>query len=163
MYLLALAVHQFGTLALVLIGQHQYRHKARQYALEQFKFDAIGGALGALNSWINRTPDPSQADAALMDEFDKVLGVLDLTAEAPASEASDEDAYIDDLVRRRTEARASKDWGEADRIRDELAALAKPAAEFMPRADDGTLARRARQWAKAVARSRDWTDADPVS
>lgn len=49
------------------------------------------------------------------------------------------------------------------RNRDELAALAKPAAEFMPRADNGTLARRARQWAKAVARSRDWTDADPVS
>ena len=49
------------------------------------------------------------------------------------------------------------------RNRDELAALAKPAAEFMPRADDGTLARRARQWARAVERSRDWTDADTTT
>ena len=32
-------------------------------------------------------------------------------------------ARIDDLVARRSEARAAKDWGAADQIRDELAAL----------------------------------------
>ena len=85
----------------------------------------IGGALGALNSWINRTPDPTRADAALINEIDAVLSVLDLDAAPapPSPHASEEDARIADLVRRRTEARAAKDWAEADRIRDELASL----------------------------------------
>ncbi len=85
----------------------------------------IGGALGSLNSWMNRTPDPSQADAEFMDVLEGVLGVLDLAdvEVSGSAEGGDEDARIDDLVRRRTEARASKDWPEADRIRDELNAL----------------------------------------
>ena len=33
------------------------------------------------------------------------------------------DAVVEALVHQRGEARASKNWGEADRIRDELAAL----------------------------------------
>lgn len=44
------------------------------------------------------------------------------------------------------------------RDRSELAALAKPSAVFTPQPDDGTLAQRARQWARAVERSRDWAD-----
>ncbi len=81
----------------------------------------VAGAIGAINSWINGVESPSQADAALMRVFDGVLGVLGLEGAGPAPDAdSDADAYINDLVRRRQEARASKDWGEADKIRDEL-------------------------------------------
>ena len=83
----------------------------------------IAGAMGAINTWINRTPEPTRADAALMEEIDGVLGVLSLSDVAADPADASEDAHIDDLVRRRTEARASKDWPEADRIRDELAAL----------------------------------------
>jgi cysteinyl-tRNA synthetase len=82
----------------------------------------VSGALGVLNGWIGRTTAPTQADAALLRTFDGVLGVLDLEDVAEADGAGEGDAEIDDLVRRRNEARASRDFAEADRIRDELAA-----------------------------------------
>lgn len=83
----------------------------------------VAGAIGAINIWINTIDEPTSDDAALMRTFDDVLGVLSLgAAEAPESDEG-EDAYIDDLVRRRTEARAAKDWAEADKIRDELSEL----------------------------------------
>jgi len=84
-------------------------------------------AIGAINMFINRTPNPGPGDAAALMVMDGVLGVVSLaqrdaaaSAEAPRSE---EDLYIDDLVRRRTEARKMKNWPEADKIRDELARL----------------------------------------
>ncbi len=83
----------------------------------------VAGAIGAMNSWIGRTPAPSRADAALLRELDGVLGVIGLPDAKQAAAPTDEDARIDDLVRRRTEARAAKDWAEADRIRDELNTL----------------------------------------
>ena len=65
--------------------------------------------------------DRERVTVALADA-DRVFGVLDPAEweEAPAGE--DDDAEIEDLVRRREEARAGKDWAEADRLRDELAA-----------------------------------------
>ena len=49
----------------------------------------------------------------------EVLGLEDLLA----AEAGDgPDAAAQDLLRRREEARAARDWAEADRLRDELAA-----------------------------------------
>ena len=47
--------------------------------------------------------------------FDEVLGVLEGGEQAL-------DAEVDDAIRRRAEARKAKDFAEADRIRDELAA-----------------------------------------
>lgn len=81
----------------------------------------IAGALGALNAWIGRTTSPCKADGKALRAFDAVLGVMSLGAAAPAS--GEGDAHVDDLVRRRTEARKSKNWAESDKIRDELAAL----------------------------------------
>ena len=67
--------------------------------------------------------DQGRAFVAAMARMDQVLGVI-FTPKAPMEIASAEaDAQIDDLVRRRTEARAQKNWAESDRIRDELAAL----------------------------------------
>jgi len=59
----------------------------------------------------------------LMRRFDPVLGLK--LGEAPADAepaAAPADARIDGLLEARNAARAAKDWGEADRIRDELAA-----------------------------------------
>jgi len=81
----------------------------------------IAGAIGAINSWMNATATPGRADAALMRKFDRVLGVLGRAV--PEAARTDEESRIDELVRRRGEARAAKDWGEADRIRAELAGL----------------------------------------
>jgi cysteinyl-tRNA synthetase len=87
----------------------------------------VAGAIGAINMFINRTPNPGPGDAAALALMDGVLGVVALaqrdataTSDAPRSA---EDLHIDDLVRRRTEARQTKNWPEADKIRDELARL----------------------------------------
>ncbi len=79
------------------------------------------GALGAISAWINRTAEPTRADAELMREFDVALGLLDL--ESPGAAASGDDAAIEALVKQRDEARQNKDWAESDRIRDELAGM----------------------------------------
>jgi len=54
----------------------------------------------------------------LLREADGVLGVL----EVDASGGGEDDAEIDALVEARNAARTSKDWAEADRVRDELSA-----------------------------------------
>ncbi|MCI8537912.1 MAG: cysteine--tRNA ligase [Oscillospiraceae bacterium] len=81
----------------------------------------------------------SATKRALLDSFDQVLG-LDLLAKADRKRAAEEkrkasapsssgiiitgegDPAIDALVLQRAEAKKSKNWAEADRIRDELKA-----------------------------------------
>jgi cysteinyl-tRNA synthetase len=58
---------------------------------------------------------------ALLSEFDDFLG-LELAHAEPRGRTSESDPRIDALVRQREEARAGKNFAEADRIRDELAA-----------------------------------------
>ena len=57
-------------------------------------------------------PDAACALAALK-RFDHVLGVLE-------EQTEDLDAEVEDLIRRRGEAREAKDWATADSIRDRL-------------------------------------------
>ena len=62
----------------------------------------------------------------LLDDFDRVLS-LDLIKAADAlkeekEEVSEEDAYILEMIAKRAEAKKAKNYAEADRIRDELAA-----------------------------------------
>src|SRR5262245_4982953 len=69
----------------------------------------------------NASPDKGLRETAAMQfatvrELAGVLGI-ELRAEAPEA-----DAEIDALVEAREQARRDKDWAEADRIRDELAA-----------------------------------------
>jgi len=86
----------------------------------------VAGALGAINAWINRRADePTRADAALLKSFDDVLGVLSLPAagEHVARPEQDPDAErIEALIKQRNDARANKEYAEADRLRDELTA-----------------------------------------
>jgi cysteinyl-tRNA synthetase len=55
----------------------------------------------------------------LLSEFDAWLGLELMTA--PVEKARESDPRIDALVAEREQARARKDWAEADRIRDALA------------------------------------------
>jgi cysteinyl-tRNA synthetase len=57
----------------------------------------------------------------LLLAFDQILG-LDLDSAVPPEEISESDPRIDRLVAGREEARRQRDWSEADRIRDVLAA-----------------------------------------
>jgi cysteinyl-tRNA synthetase len=67
---------------------------------------------------------PGEADRQLAPRWRllrELAGVLGLEAEAaPAEAASGEEAEIERLVARRSEAKARRDYGEADRIRDQL-------------------------------------------
>jgi cysteinyl-tRNA synthetase len=84
----------------------------------------VSGVLGALfrtiregNSALDRGELPEAARSALRDtlrKWDRVLGVLERPVEIL-------DAEVEDLIARRTEARASRNFAEADRIRTELA------------------------------------------
>ena len=61
----------------------------------------------------------------LLADFDRVLGVLDPAEWEGEGEAGGDglsDDEIDEMVRAREQARADKDWAEADRLRDELTA-----------------------------------------
>ncbi len=83
----------------------------------------IAGAIGTINSWINDTPTPTHADGVLLRTFDAVLGVVELPDIESSVEEDPEAGKIEDLLRRRTKARASKDWAAADEIRDQLDAM----------------------------------------
>ena len=67
---------------------------------------------------IVKNPNKSKDLANLLLEFDKVLGVnIDKQAEESNVEIPEE---IKDLLEKRKEARANKDWALSDKIRDEL-------------------------------------------
>jgi cysteinyl-tRNA synthetase len=86
----------------------------------------ISGALGVLFDMVhagNKALDAGETDgsaarAALdaLADMDRVLGLLQ-------GEAGTADAAIQELVARRQQARAEKNWSEADRLRKELLAL----------------------------------------
>jgi cysteinyl-tRNA synthetase len=93
----------------------------------------IAGAIGVLNEAVARhSPDapppagdetgPTYAgELEALDRMDSVLGVLSLRA---TGEAGDVDvALVEQKIAQRNDARASKDWVGADRLRDELAAM----------------------------------------
>jgi cysteinyl-tRNA synthetase len=69
-----------------------------------------------MNRWMDARglshPDRARVESLLKD-IDSVLGILDLNP-PPKDEA------LEDLIRRREEARRARDWVMADRIRDQL-------------------------------------------
>jgi cysteinyl-tRNA synthetase len=77
-------------------------------------FDMTHAGNRLLDSGEMSAAEAAAADASLSD-FDRVLGVLE-----PGEEQIDEE--LQELARQRVVARKNKDWAEADRIRDELAA-----------------------------------------
>jgi cysteinyl-tRNA synthetase len=84
----------------------------------------VSGALGAVfrvvreaHVAMNRGELPSGSREVLRDALERFDTVLDVFTK-PAEAVDDE---IEDLIRRRLAAREAKDWGEADRIRDDLA------------------------------------------
>jgi cysteinyl-tRNA synthetase len=68
----------------------------------------------------DKTLPPADRRTLLL-EFDEWLG-LDLATATLPEEDQESDPRVDALVARREEARSGKDWAEADRIRDALAA-----------------------------------------
>ena len=73
---------------------------------------------------VARDTDLTDADRwSLLADFDRVLGFgLAEAVDPEAADDSADDPRIAGLLADRTAARANKDWDEADRIRDLLAA-----------------------------------------
>ena len=89
-------------------------------------------------------PERARALAGTLRALGAVLGLLGADADgwlrgAPAGESPD-DEEIEAMIAKRAEARARKDWGEADRLRDELTA----AGVVVEDGAQGTAWRRAR-------------------
>ena len=90
---------------------------------DDLNFSAARAAMLGLVSDVNRAGLPlSPGDAAAVREalayMDGVLGV----GMFEAAPKEDLDAEVERMIREREEARERKDWAEADRIRDDLAA-----------------------------------------
>jgi len=81
---------------------------------------ALDGVFSLVTEGHRREPEGADAAAALaaLRRFDRLLDVL-----RPDPAERCDDAAIDELVRRRTQARSEKDWAAADALRDELTNL----------------------------------------
>ena len=87
----------------------------------------ISGALGVLFPWIAQQPADAHEALAVLRKINQVLNVAPLEADGAAESAVGEEAAGDgldtaSLCKQLDEARAAKDWGTADAIRDQLIA-----------------------------------------
>lgn len=91
----------------------------------------ISGAIGILNDAaskhdVSKSPNSTNgkftyaSELEALNQMDSVLGVLDLQQSACLSDTDVDVAQIEKLIAQRNAARSSKDWAEADRVRDEL-------------------------------------------
>lgn len=76
-------------------------------------FELVREVNGAVSPASNPTKALAEACDGIFSELSEVLGL-------PLAQAAEGDQEIDELIARRQEARKSKNWAEADRIRDEL-------------------------------------------
>lgn len=90
----------------------------------------IAEAIASINVWVSSVDAPGPREAALFDVLDSVIGVLGL--EAPEARQSDLGVYapgvppdpaVEELLRKRRDARAAKDFRASDAIRDALASM----------------------------------------
>ena len=107
-----------------------YEQRFKDIMDEDFNTPEAIALLFELANQINKEKDSNPAQAVTLAATLKTLaGVLGLLQDDPdhylkssASEDELDAAAIEDLIQQRLTARAEKNWGEADRIRDELKA-----------------------------------------
>jgi cysteinyl-tRNA synthetase len=111
-------------------GDDDYRPRFEKAMNDDFNTPEAIAVLFDLANHINRARDNgdmSEASrlAAILKKLANVLGLLEAEPDAylQGGAGADDSAQIEDLIRQRLQARADKNWAEADRIRDELHAM----------------------------------------
>ncbi len=99
----------------------------------------ISGALGAVFTWLNTDPPPSDETARAMQAINHVVGYTSLaTGDERAAEAQSPDAWAADICQQIDTARAEKDFATADTLRQQLI----DAGFEVHNAKEGTAARK---------------------
>ncbi|MGB5676938.1 MAG: cysteine--tRNA ligase, partial [Gammaproteobacteria bacterium] len=117
-------------LAPVATGENEYTPRFEQAMNDDFNTPEAIAVLFDLANHINRARDQGDAEqasrlAATLKELANVLGLLEADPDSylqGGTTAADTE-QIEAQVQRRLQARAEKNWAEADRIRDELHAM----------------------------------------
>jgi len=116
-----------------LPGEETYSQRFAEVMDDDFNTPAALALLAELRKDISRRVDAGEQDeadslASLLVELGGVLGILQQDADGwlkrsrPGSEAEGglSDEQIESLIAQRNAAREARNWGEADRIRDQL-------------------------------------------
>jgi cysteinyl-tRNA synthetase len=107
----------------------EYEARFHDAMNDDFNTPEAIGVLFELVREINRLRetdiDQVQQLTVLLKKLGGILGILELSAEDFLREGGDDiDAeHVESLIAQRNQARADKDWAQADQLRDELAAL----------------------------------------
>ena len=111
------------------VANSEFESRFMQAMEDDFNTPEAISALFDLTREINRlkkeTPDQAATCAALLVALGGTLGILQTSPEEflrVGSESVDT-GYVEELIEKRNQARAEKDWLTADAIRDELKAL----------------------------------------
>ena len=107
-----------------------YSKRFEQAMDDDFNTPEAIAVLFDLATHINRASDQGDAAeasrlAAILKKLANVLGLLEADPEVylKGGAGADDSEQIEALIQKRLQARADKNWGEADRIRDELHAM----------------------------------------
>ena len=111
-------------------GENDYTARFEQAMNDDFNTPEAIAVLFDLANHINRARDEgnnveASRLAAVLKRLANVLGLLEADPDAylQGGAGADENESIEALIQQRLQARASKNWAEADRIRDELHAM----------------------------------------
>lgn len=108
-------------------AEDDYSSRFEQAMNDDFNTPEAIAVLFDLASHINRARDQGNTDeaarlAAILKQLANVLGLLEADPDTylKGGASASENEQIESLIQQRLQARADKNWAEADRIRDEL-------------------------------------------
>ncbi len=102
------------------VDAHEWSLKFREYIADDLNSSA---ALGVLNLMLADSSLENGEKAALIREFDSVLGLNLLKRVEMPKHSADEIAKVEAFIEERNAARVAKNWAESDRLRDVLLTL----------------------------------------
>ncbi|MBT8129554.1 MAG: cysteine--tRNA ligase [Gammaproteobacteria bacterium] len=113
-----------------VVGDDDYTARFEKAMNDDFNTPEAIAVLFDLANHINRARDSGDVSeasrlAVMLKQLGNVLGLLEADPDAylQGGSSADDNTQIEALIQQRLQARADKNWAEADRIRDELHAM----------------------------------------